>query len=78
MLFCKFLIFCLVGVRHVSEHYNNVCIMFVEITNFDKMIEVENKNSIKTLDSLYRVFDRLCEKYDVQKIEVIMNENILH
>jgi len=52
--------------------------MFVEITNFDKMIEVENKNSIKTLDSLYRVFDRLCEKYDVQKIEVIMNENILH
>lgn len=45
--------------------------LFCDIFEFEKIVAQEQENLIKLLDSLFRIFDQLCLKHNVQKIETV-------
>jgi len=48
-----------------------VVVLFCDICEFEKIVSQEQVNLIKLLDSLFRIFDQLCLKNNVQKIETV-------
>ena len=45
--------------------------LFADISDFEKITTEEDNNLINLLDSLYRIFDQLCNKNNIQKIETV-------
>ena len=46
-------------------------VLFCDICEFEKIVAQEQANLIKLVDSLFRIFDQLCSKNNVQKIETV-------
>ena len=46
-------------------------VLFCDICEFEKIVAQEQANLIKLFDSLFRIFDQLCLKNNVQKIETV-------
>ena len=65
------LYFFFIGNSIISEDQTNVIVLFCDICEFDKIVAQEQANLIKLLDSLFRIFDQLCLKNNVQKIETV-------
>ena len=55
----------------ISEDQTNVVVLFCDICEFEKIVAQEQVNLIRILDSLFRIFDQLCLKNSVQKIETV-------
>ncbi len=66
----KFLLFSK-GNFTVAEDQNDVIVLFADIYEFEKIVNEEQENLIKLLDSLFRIFDQLCLKNNCQKIETV-------
>lgn len=60
------------GNRTMQQNQDMVVILFLDISNFDKMITDEGTKIVHLLDSLFRAFDGFCLKYGAQKIEVFL------
>ena len=61
----------------MEKEQKDVTILFVNLCDFDKLLQEKHKGIVDMLDQLYRIFDDLCIIHGVQKIEVIiLNYNI--
>lgn len=58
------------GLTQIEEDQNNVAVMFIEICNFDEILQSQKK-VINFLDNAFRVFDQVCSKFQVFKIETV-------
>lgn len=55
----------------LAEDAGTVAIVFVEICNFNDILNHHKENIILFLDQLFKDFDTECEKFGVQKIETV-------
>ena len=55
----------------IADDAGDVCIMFIELCDFNALTEGLNYNIITFLDELFRDYDIMCDKYGVQKIETV-------
>lgn len=61
----------MLGMRDVSDDQGEVAILFCDIVDFDKIINVEKQNIVRILDFIFREFDNICVSHGVQKIETV-------
>jgi hypothetical protein len=59
------------GLNVFDQKREEVGILFCDICDFDKIIQLENKRVVTILDKIFRIFDNLCQIYGIQKIEVL-------
>ena len=59
-----------IGQTIIEQKHDEVVIIFCDICDFDKMIDVESVKIVDILDNLFRKFDKLCFEFGIQKIEV--------
>ena len=59
------------GLNVFDQKREEVGILFCDICDFDKIIQLENKRVVTILDKIFRIFDNLCKIYGIQKIEVL-------
>ena len=60
------------GVRYIAEDQGEVTVLFCDICNFEMIChEYKPKELSDFLDSLFQIFDDLCEKTGVTKIETV-------
>lgn len=60
----------LAGNASIEEDQGEVAILFLDICDFDEILNDKQTSPIKWIDDLYRYFDKICVEYGVQKIEV--------
>ena len=56
---------------NMEENIDEVAVLFCYICDFDNILKECQKHVVSMLDSLFRVYDRLCLKHGVQKIETV-------
>jgi len=55
-----------------TKYYESTTVMFADFKSFTKIVEKINpKELIKTLDVYFAEFDRICDKYKIEKIKTI-------
>lgn len=54
----------------MADDQGNVAILFCDIVDFDRIIDVEKQKIVGLLDRIFREFDNGCVTYGCQKIEV--------
>ncbi|EAR99769.2 adenylate/guanylate cyclase domain protein (macronuclear) [Tetrahymena thermophila SB210] len=59
------------GNASIEEDQGEVAILFLDICDFDSILNEEQTKLIKWIDNLYRQFDKICVEYGVQKIETV-------
>lgn len=60
------------GIRYIAENKGIVTIIFIDICEFDKIINIYSSNElICFLDDVFTRFDKLCENFGVNKIETV-------
>ena len=55
----------------IADEAGYCTILFCDIDDFDSVVSTAQKGTVQILDELWRNFDRLCQKYGVQKIEAV-------
>ena len=68
--------FPLAGNTSIEEDQGDVAILFFDFCDFDNILLEEKGRLIKWVDNLYRLFDKICVEYGVQKIEVHIEDFI--
>ena len=60
------------GVRYIAEDKGTVSIIFIDICNFDQIINIYTPSElISFLDDIFSRIDKLCECFGVSKIETV-------
>lgn len=57
----------------LAEDAKTVSIMFIYITDFDKLSNLYRDEVVNLLDRIFKGFDMLCTKHGIQKIETVGN-----
>ncbi|CAD8142901.1 unnamed protein product [Paramecium octaurelia] len=55
----------------IEENQGSVSIIFLEICEFDKILQSKQRQVVSFLDDIFRVLDKICLQYGVQKIETV-------
>ena len=56
----------------VPKYFDNISVMFIDVTGFTKYSEtVSPKKLVEDINILFTGFDRICQKYGVEKIKTI-------
>ncbi|CAD8146214.1 unnamed protein product [Paramecium pentaurelia] len=55
----------------IEENQGSVSIIFLEICEFDKILQSKQRQVVTFLDDIFRVLDKICLQYGVQKIETV-------
>lgn len=56
---------------NMADDAGYVIVIFADICNFDTLIKNYGNDIVGKLDSIYKDFDTMCEKYGAQKIETV-------
>ena len=56
---------------NLADDAGYATVIFADICNFDKLIKNYGNDIVSKLDSIYKDFDSMCEKYGGQKIETV-------
>ena len=60
------------GEQYIAERYSGVSIIFVDIVGFTELSSKLRPSELVTiLDSIFRQFDLICERYGAEKIKTI-------
>ena len=60
------------GVRYIAEAQDEVSVLFCDICDFESICREYNPNDLRMfLDSVFKIFDNLCENTGVTKIETV-------
>ena len=60
------------GETFISDHFENVSVLFIDIVNFTSLSEnLSPKKLVHELHSYFQTFDRIIEKYGLEKIKTI-------
>ncbi|KAL4487196.1 hypothetical protein ABPG72_017915 [Tetrahymena utriculariae] len=59
------------GNASIEEDQGEVAILFLDICDFDSILNEEQTKLIRWIDNLYRQFDKICVEYGIQKIETV-------
>lgn len=60
------------GIRYIAEAQDDVSVLFCDICDFESICREYKPNDLRQfLDSLFRIFDNLCENTGVTKIETV-------
>jgi phospholipid-translocating P-type ATPase (flippase) len=60
------------GVRYIAEAQDEVSVLFCDICDFESICREYKPNDLRLfLDSLFKIFDNLCENTGVTKIETV-------
>merc|ERR1719443_2567492 len=63
--------------RNLSQHHSGVCIAFAELEGFATFSSQLHPSSVLNyLDNLFLVFDKLCDDYDVYKVETVGDQYV--
>ncbi|CAD8076669.1 unnamed protein product [Paramecium sonneborni] len=55
----------------IEENQGSISIIFLEICEFDKILQSKQRQVVSFLDDIFRVLDKICLQYGVQKIETV-------
>ncbi|OMJ83656.1 hypothetical protein SteCoe_15383 [Stentor coeruleus] len=60
------------GVRYIADDQGEVTVLFCDICNFEQLCNEYQPNEFSALlDSVFSIFDELCENYGITKIETV-------
>lgn len=57
--------------KHIGEDVGEVCVIFCDIADFDRIVREREKEIVSLLDELFREFDDLATIHGIQKIETV-------